>query len=201
MYQNYNDYELLNYISEKNEEANTILFKKYEPLIAAKARKILPYVSYAGIELNDIIQEGMLGLSNAIEHFKESKETLFYTYAKTCIERKMIDLIISTKRLKHRILNTSIPLEISDEEGEKSLEYLYVDESMTPENVLLSEEYKKEVYQKADEVLTPLERQVFELKIHGFDYKEIAQILDTNPKKIDNALQRIKNKLRNNLEI
>ena len=47
------------------------------------------------------------------------------------------------------------------------------------------------------EQLTPLEQQVFDLKINGFKYKEIADILDKEPKAIDNALNRIKNKIKN----
>ena len=38
-YKEYNDYELLSYIEEENEEANTILFNKYKPLINSIAQK------------------------------------------------------------------------------------------------------------------------------------------------------------------
>lgn len=196
MYKDYNDYELLNYILEKNEEANDILFKKYEPLIKKTAYKMMSYLDNTGIEISDVIQEGMLGLSSAIENFSEVKDTLFYTYAKKCIERKMIDLVISSRRLKHKVLNNSIPIEFNDEEGEKNLEYLFKDESENPETLLLDDEYKEELLKKVKEVLTDLEFQVFELKLNGFEYKEIATILDKDVKTIDNALQRIKTKLK-----
>ena len=197
MYQEYNDYELLNYISEKNEEANNILYKKYEPLIISIATKLIKYVPNSGLEINDMIQEGMLGLSNAIEYFRVSKETLFYTYAKTCIERKMIDLVISTRRLKHRALNDSVP--IIDEENEIDLNYLISDNNNNPENILLKEEDEKELFEQANKVLTDLEMQVFELKLNGFEYKEIAEILELDYKKVDNALRRIKVKLKKEL--
>jgi len=196
MYEKYNDYELLNYISESNEEANNILFKKYEPLIKSLAKKMLNYMQNSGLELNDVIQEGMLGLSNAIEHFKECKEILFYTYAKTCIERKMIDLVISSRRLKHRPLNDSIPISTPSEDGEKSIEYLIKDNTNEPEKLLLNEEYEKELHEIAKKSLTNMEYQVFELKLNGFSYKEIAEILDMNSKSIDNALRRIRIKMK-----
>ncbi len=198
MYQEYNDYELLNYISEKNEEANNILYKKYEPLIISIATKLIKYVPNSGLEINDMIQEGMLGLSNAIEYFRVSKETLFYTYAKTCIERKMIDLVISTRRLKHRALNDSVP--IIDEENEIDLNYLISDNNNNPENILLKEEDEKELFEQANKVLTDLEMQVFELKLNGFEYKEIGDILELDYKKIDNTLRRIKTKLKKEYE-
>jgi DNA-directed RNA polymerase specialized sigma subunit len=40
-YKNFNDYELLYYISEGNEDANNIIIKKYEPLINKIAIKML----------------------------------------------------------------------------------------------------------------------------------------------------------------
>ena len=37
-YSDYNDYELLSYIEENNEDANNIIFKKYEPIIVYTRR-------------------------------------------------------------------------------------------------------------------------------------------------------------------
>ena len=66
-YKDYNDYELIEYINEGNEEANNILIKKYEPLIIKIATKMLPYCKNNGLEKNDLIQEGMVGLSHALD--------------------------------------------------------------------------------------------------------------------------------------
>lgn len=196
-YQEYNDYELIQYIAENNEEANNIMFQKYEPLITGTAKKMYKYGMKYGLELNDLIQEGMLALSDAIATFSDQKEAIFYTYAKTCVERKMISLVISSNRLKHRILNESISLESTNDDGEiTNLEYLFKDDRDNPENILLSEEYEKELMKKAETILTSFELQVFELKLNGFDYKEIAEMLDKEPKSIDNALQRIKVKIK-----
>lgn len=193
MYKDYNDYELLNYISENNEEANEIIFKKYEPLIISLSKDMIKYAKNNGIDINDMIQEGMIGLSNAINTFKDSKETLFYTYAKTCIKRKMIDLLISTNRLKNKALNSSISFNLDDE---KDLFYLAKDETTNPESILLKTESEEEIKKFANKELSSIELEVFKLKINGYSYKEIAEILDMNPKKVDNTLQRIKNKLK-----
>lgn len=200
-YKEYNDFELLNYIAEKNEEATNIMYKKYEPLIANISRKMIKYVNGSGLEINDLIQEGMLGLSSAIDSYDSVKDASFYTYAKTCIERKIISLIVSTTRLKRKVLNESISIEATDENGEKiNLDYLFIDEKENPVNKLLSDEYEQELYEIVKNVFTGFEQQVFELKINGFDYKEIAEILDKDAKSIDNALQRIKSKLKKELQ-
>lgn len=201
-YAEYNDYELLNYISEQNEDAKNIMFKKYEPLILSISKKMLNYVPNAGLELNDLVQEGMIGLSNAMETFRESKETLFFTYAKTCIKRKIIDQVISSRRLKHKILNESLSLEETDSEGnEFVIDYLLKDNSGNPEELIINSEQREEFLKEVNEVLTPLEIQVFDLRINGFNYKEISEILDKDSKAIDNALQRIKTKLKKSLNI
>lgn len=200
-YKDYNDFELLEYIAENNDDATNIMYKKYEPLITGIAKKMSKYTNGSGLELNDLIQEGMLGLSNAIDNFTYSKEASFYTYAKTCIERKILSQIVSTTRLKRKILNESISLEMADESGQiKNIEYLFSDKRDIPENILMSDEYIKELMDKAADVLTNLELQVFELKINNFDYKEIAEILDKEPKSIDNAIQRIRTKMKKVLE-
>ena len=71
-YREYNDYELLNYISENNEEANEILFEKYKPLIVNISNKLYKYCKNKGLELNDLIQEGMLGLNLALKNYDQN---------------------------------------------------------------------------------------------------------------------------------
>ena len=196
-YRDYNDYEILSYIAEANEEAMDLMFEKYQPLIQATANRMFCYCKNTGLEFNDLIQEGMLGLNLAIHTFEGDKDASFYTYAKMCIERKMISLIVSSTRLKHKILNESISFELSGEYDEdytnqKCLE----DNSFNPENVLLDSETEEELIQRVKELLTNFEFEVFELKRNGFHYKEIAEILDKDAKAVDNALQRILNKIK-----
>ena len=192
-YRDFNDNELLSYICENNEEANTILFKKYEPLINSIARKMYKYCKNTGLELNDLIQEGMLGLNLAINHYDEQKDTTFYTFAKKCIERKMLSMIIGAKRLKHKILNESLSLEGNINDSDSiGLEAFISDSKNDPELVIINNEEEAELINRIKKRLTDFECQVFELKICNFNYKEIAEILDKSPKAIDNALQRIK---------
>lgn len=196
-YRDYNDYELLSYISEKNEEASEVLFEKYRPLILATANRMLGYCKNTGLELNDLIQEGMLGLNLAMNSFDEEKDTSFYTYAKMCIERKIISQVVASRRLKHKVLNDSLSLENTDE---NNTDYVYdkslTDNSYNPEEILFNGENEKDLVKEVSDILTDFEAQVFELKINGFDYKEIAEILDKDIKAIDNALQRIKVKIK-----
>lgn len=191
-YKDITDYELLEQVYSCNEDANDIIIYKYRPLIVNIAKKFIKY-SHGGVDLNDLIQEGMLGLNEAINTYREDKEASFATYAKLCIERRLVSIIRSTKTYKNKILNESISFENEEEE---TIDRYLVDNSNNPEDIITSNDYQDELLYKLDLELTDFEKQVFELKKNYFDYKEIAEILDKDTKAIDNAIQRIKTKLK-----
>lgn len=196
MYREYNDNELLDLIKDNNEEARTILYKKYEPLIMSYSKKILPYCKSGGIELNDLIQEGLIGLTNAINNFSSKKDIMFYTYARTCIERMIISSSIKANRLKHKPLNDSVSFETEVADNNITLGDFFGSDEINPENLIVNDEGYRYLLDELNSCLTDFESQVFELKVNGFNYKEIADILDKDTKAIDNALQRIKLKLK-----
>ena len=195
-----NDYELLSYVSE-DESANEMIFKKYKPLIVETANNLYIYCKKMGVEINDLIQEGMVGLNKAINSFSESHETTFYTYASRCINRSIISYIVRLGRLKNKVLNNSVFLELYDEDQSNGFGKSIADNSYNPENILISEESKKEILDIIDNDLNEFEREVINLKINGFKYKEIADMLGKDVKYIDNCIQKIKNKIRLKLDI
>ena len=192
-YDDINDYEVLSIVAD-NEEATELLFNKYKPLIIGLAKKVYGMAQNTGFDLNDLIQEGMIGFSTAINTFHESKDATFFTYAKTCIERRLYSLIKSANRFKHQILNESYSVEDLANDN-KSLENLLEDSTSNPENKLIDNENAKELIRNIQTQLTSLESAVFELKISGFTYREIAEILGKESKSIDNAISRIKAKV------
>lgn len=195
-YSDLNDYELLSYISENDSSANEIIFEKYKPLIVEIANRLYVYCKKFGFEINDLIQEGYVGLNSAINTFSESYETTFYTYASRCINRKIISYIVTASRLKNKILNDSVFLEFNDEDQSNGFGKNLVDNSYNPENILISEEGKNEILNIIDNYLTDFEKEVINLKINGFKYKEIADMLGRDVKYIDNCIQKIKNKIK-----
>ncbi len=191
-YKDFNDYELLDHIYSCNENANEIIIYKYRPLTINLAKKLIKYCN-GGIDLNDLIQEGLVGLNEAINSFREDKETNFGTYAKLCIERRMYSLVKSTRTYKNKILNESISLE---DEEENNIDRFLIDNSNNPSNMVEENDYQEKILSELNNQLTDLEKQVFELKKNYFNYKEIAEILEKEPKVIDNTIQRIKTKLK-----
>lgn len=185
-----NDYELLEYISS-NEEAYNLLFEKYKPLIISLAQKYYPSCKNAGYELNDLIQEGMIGLNNSIEYFDINKNIKFYTLARICIERQMLTLIATTKKKKNKILNESLSYEFDDVDLLNQLG----DYKSDPLNLIVNNDEKEIIINKIYSKLSKEEKNVFDYKSKGFKNTEIAEILNKTDKQINNTITRIKNKI------
>lgn len=196
MYKDIDDYELIYLIEESNEQALNILYDKYKPIIDLKAKKYLKYGKKIGLEYQDLFQEGMLGLSEAINSFKDDKKAQFKTFANLCIERQIFSLLKKASRKKHALLNDSMSLDESINENENTLLDIFFEEGTDPSEMVEFKENKRELFKKIYQVLTPLEREVFDLKTNNFDYKEISQLLNKSYKSIDSAIQRIRLKVR-----
>lgn len=199
-YKDLNDFELVSYVMN-NEEVTDVLFEKYRPLINSVAKRLYNDNQNIGLDINDLIQEGMVGFSIAINTYNEHKDTLFFTYAKKCIESKMYSTIKGALRLKHQVLNSSISINALDEDSfNNSLDKIIGDDKSNPESILVDNENVLELIEGVKKEFTEFETQVFELKKSGFNYREIADVLDIDPKSVDNALQRIKLKIKNYLK-
>lgn len=196
-YKDYNDNELLEFIREKNEDAEEILFQKYKPVVDLKAAKYIKLVESNGVEYKDLFQEGMIGLSEAIRDYDETSAVKFYTFASICIERQIVTALTKANRYKNRVLNSSISLDYVAENTTKALsEFLVTDTEENPEEKVLNHEYEQELDEKLKQLLTPNEMQVYELKKAGFTYREMMELLEKDYKAIDNAMQRIKAKIK-----
>ena len=118
MFEGYNDYELISLAREGNETAIDLIYQKYRPIIITKSKDAIVSASYHGIEISDIMQEGFIGLEEAINGFSEQDNTSFYTFAILCINRQIINYLRKNNTSKDRILNEAVTI---DEYVEKTL--------------------------------------------------------------------------------
>ena len=201
MYNKENDNELIYLVSESNEDAKELIYEKYRLIIEMKAKKYVKFVVSKGYDMNDLIQEGMIGLTQAINDFKEQKNVQFQTFANLCIDRKIFSFIRNITRDKHRLLNESISIDASySSTGKPLIEMLFDENNINPEEIFIERETKYELFNKIDEKLSKSEKEVFDLRMQGFSYKEISELLNITSKAVDGTLSRIKNKITNILE-
>lgn len=192
----YNDYELLYLISESNEDATNALYDKYKEIVELKTKKYLKYANIRGLDYNDLFQEGMIGLSEAIRDFKNEKDVKFSTFAGLCIERQISSALRRAGRQKHKLLNESVSLDIDEEDERPWIESIFDTKDKDPYNQVADHEQINELYRLINDNLTSFEQQVFYLKMGNFDYKEMCELLGKSYKSIDSAMQRIKTKLK-----
>ncbi len=183
------DEELIKLYRDDDAAAISELIIRYKPLVKNRAR--LFYLE--GGDREDLLQEGMIGLFKAVKEFDCQKEAAFATFARICITRQMLSAIEAAGRKKHIFLNESLSLEqlsevqLADRAGMAD----------GPEKIFFEQENIKQLIESINEKLSPMEKRVLELYISGMDYIEIANTMNKSIKSIDNALQRIRNKLKN----
>lgn len=193
-YEEKTDSQLVELANNGDIYAMEYLILMYKNFVRAKTRSYF----LIGADRDDIIQEGMLGLFKAIRDFNPEKNASFKSFAELCITRQMITAVKTATRLKHTPLNTYVSLNknIYDDDTEKTLmEILNNRMELDPEEIIINDEKLKDTERKIKGNLSKFENKVLDLYISGNDYREIAEMLDKQPKSIDNALQRIKKKI------
>ena len=195
-YEGLTDEELIVLFRDGDQEAMEKLLNKYKEMVLRKAKSM--YI--LGGDSDDLIQEGMLGLFKAVRDYDCGRDASFRTFAQLCVTRQLYTAVKASSRKKHLPLNTAIslsrPVREDGEEDEEFLDCLEADASSNPEVYLIGQEEIERLEEKIEKELSPLEKQVLELHLTGMGYVEIAHVLNRDEKSTDNALQRIRTKLR-----
>lgn len=181
-YKEFSDEELICRLRAGESSIEEYLLEKYKPFVKSKSRALF----LVGGDKEDLIQEGMIGLFKAIRDFNPENGAPFAAFAKLCVGRQLYTAIEAAGRMKNAPLNAYISL---SEESEHLPEY------NIEEEVIEKTSYQQ-LYAKMMMVLSAMEKEVLDLYLDGKDYTEIAKILGKSHKSIDNALQRIKGKIR-----
>lgn len=194
------DEELIVRLREGEEAITDYIMDKYKNLVRNKAKSM--YI--LGADNEDLIQEGMIGLFKAVRDFDSGRDASFYTFADLCISRQIYTAVKASGRQKHMPLNTYISLysNMAEQDGDKSgnqvslVNALSSKDEQNPEELLIDRENVENIERAIERELSAFEKQVLDLYITGMSYSQIAKVLGKDDKSTDNALQRIKGKLR-----
>lgn len=193
------DEELILWYRDGEEAAIDFLINKYKNLVRKKAGSMF----ILGGDRDDLIQEGMLGMFKAVRDYDIGRDVNFYTFADLCVSRQMYTAVQASNRKKHRPLNTYISIysEQMREENEEDKGCVLVNslaskQEKNPEEMFIEQESIEGTTEAIEKELSAFEREVFDLYLTGMTYIEIAKVLGRDEKSTDNALQRIKTKIR-----
>lgn len=170
--------------SKNNERVLEKVLVEYKPLVTSIARRYF----LMGAELDDLVQEGMIGLYKALQTFDSAKSS-FKTFASLCINSQIKSAIKSANNNKHKFLN-----EVMLEDNEEKM-YLVCSEEPNPEDKVINDEDYKIVKNEIASKLSLLEKQILKQYLLGKSYDQIATILCIDKKSVDNGLNRIRKKL------
>ena len=196
-YKESSDEELIVRLREGERDITDYICNKYKGMVKAKAKSMF----LLGGEEDDLIQEGMIGLFKAVRDYDSGRDASFATFADLCVSRQLYTAVQASNRKKHMPLNTYISLYsgIDGEEGgeeAKLMNALPAASEMSPEELLIDRENVEDLEQTIEKELSGFEKQVLDLYITGMSCTQIARVLGRDAKSTDNALWRIRNKLK-----
>ncbi len=189
---------LVELVKQGNEAAETELFSRYKYLVT----KICRGYFIVGGDIEDLIQEGMIGLYKAIKSFSPAKDSSFKTFASVCIKHQVQVAIKSANTNKNRPLSSAISFQnFQNDQTNSNFDYLPVELVLetTPAEKVIDKENYNNLKLLIKSTLSKNEYKVLSLYLQGYSYKEISQKLAITKKSIDNSLTRIKTKLRTKL--
>ncbi len=178
-YENMSDIQLISNIKNGKYEFLTVLVNRYIYVVDFFCNKYgLAFVR------DDIVQDVTFSIYSSINSFDETKSS-FATFANTIIKRVIISYIKKSNRKK------DIPEELL-----QPLDNIQVPDFNSPEKILLDKEQFKDFTDNIKLELSNLEFKVLNLFLSGLSYEDIADKLGIAPKAVDNALSRIRKKLK-----
>ena len=198
-YTEISDEELIERLRDGESRITDFLMNKYKNLVRSKAKSM--YI--LGADSEDLIQEGMIGLFKALRDYDMGRDASFLTFSDLCVSRQMYTAVQASRRKKHTPLNSYISLysDVTEkgENGGEETELVNVLSSFTdksPEEEWIDRENLELLEKIIEKELSGFEKQVLDLYLTGMGYAQIARVLGRDGKSTDNALQRIKSKLR-----
>lgn len=190
------DLALLARVASNDSAAMEELLELYKGLVRYKASSMF----MAGADAEDVIQEGMIGLFKAIRDYKPDQGMMFSSFAGYCIMSQITDAVRGASRQKHRPLNESLSLQGSasadSEQNLKWLDLIAAQNHNNPEQQLLNQEKQLLLQEFIQQRLSPRERQIVLLYLQSLSYQQIASYIGCTVKSVDNALHRVRNKMK-----
>ena len=182
LYLDLSDEELVMLIRDSNEQAFKVLYERYLP----KIRTMTYSFQGLGYDIEDLVQEATIGFFTAINVYNKDVSA-FSTFCYTCMRRMLISLLRRADRKK------ALPGSLVIHTDYKSFE---LPDFVDPETDYIAREDFENLKSRISTELSAFERDVLYYYLLDFNYSQISETLKTSKKSVDNALQRIRQKLR-----
>lgn len=180
-YGNLSNEELVEKINSGNSDILQLLIIRHMPLI----RRLAAKYARTSDETEDFEQIGLIALCNAVKSYKSDNVSFSY-FAGVCIRRALIGERRASGRRRRVPPELVFPLDECDAPA-----------GQTPETILMEKESLIRLTDTIKLELSKLEYRVLQGFLSGASYAVIADQLGISEKSVDNALRRIRGKLKN----
>ena len=185
------DEDLCQLAAQGSREAEEILVSRYNRLVRTCAR---PFFLIGG-DSEDLTQEGMVGLIKAVREYDAGKAASFRTFAEICIRSRLYSVLRAAARDKHLPLNQSVPLDTPFFDSNSYTSGSGDLAQGNPETFLIERERTAALLAGVRKQLSEFEAKILGYYLDGLSCREIAETVGKPPKSVDNAVQRIRRKM------
>ena len=187
----FQDEALCQQAKEGDRMAEELLVTRYVRLVRTCAR---PFFLIGG-DSEDLTQEGMIGLINAVREYDAGKAASFRTFAEICIRNRLYSVLRAAARDKHQPLNQSVPLDTPFFDSNSYTSGTNNLAQRNPEDFLIDREHTAALLCGVRKTLSEFEAKILGYYLDGLSCREIAETVGKPPKSVDNAVQRIRRKV------
>lgn len=158
-----------------------LLINRYMPYIINAASRY----NASGFDTEDFIQEGILAIFSAVKSY-DCEKASFKTFVCLCINRAMSSALSrvsgAAKHIPDGLVSPIDEVELPD--------------MSSPESIFIEKESYNDLELTIKQKLSAFEYRVLCEFLTGKNYADIADSLNVTPKSVDNALRRIRSKIK-----
>lgn len=181
MQEKFSDIQLVEFINRGEYKYLQVLINRYMPYIISVASRY----NAGGLDTEDFIQEGILAIFSAVKSYDSTKAS-FKTFVCLCINRAMSSALLrvagAAKHIPEDLIYPIDEVELSDMNN--------------PESIFIEKESYDDLELTIKQELSDFEYQVLCEFLIGKSYADIADSLNVTSKSVDNALRRIRSKIK-----
>ena len=192
------DKELLELYHEGDQWAFDEIIERYKDAVKYHAR----FFYLTGGDREDLLQEGMIGLFEAANTYREDRNASFSTFADMCIRSRIIKAVKFDNKKNNQPLNNSLSIENEKEkagkDGKKADSVIVESDegAGNPETIIVSREMQRLALERIKNILSDYENIVVSLYLQGKTLRDISYETDSSYKSVENAFSRIKTKVK-----
>ena len=175
--------ELLDAVCRADDVAFAVLLERCMPMIRQETARFRHHLA----DQDDLAQEAALGLLAAAKAYRVDGGASFVTFARVCVRRRLINVMHA---MPHED-DSGLDLDSLDDAVLMSCTTV-----TDPDTLLVNKEAEYALLEHLKQLLSDIEYRVLVLHLASYSYREMAESLNIPQKAVDNALQRIRRKLK-----